>query len=621
VPYIPLEVYANNPSTTVSSGGTSAPAGGTVETWTVASATGWPSASLNATQFHVADPALPSEIITIAATSGTTWTAVRGAESTTPVTHAAGFTVVQVVTAGALASTQYYPWQFPVGAYGAKGDGRQLADGVMTNGSAVLTSATAGFTAADVSKVIIVNQGVAAGQVNPLVTTITGFTNATTVTLGTTATVTGTTAAPFIYGTDDTTAINAAVTAAAAFAAANNQKAQVIFEPLNYMLGAIDQTTNGGAGPVYNTHIPLPFATQFAEKLVLDFIGVGDASEPDYWESSVPSLSGTCLVSASFMTTVSGTFGQQSIIGGPTAATGLGPGNFANVLVNIVGITVVAPFNAGQMGYDFRFLAQANLPNASYLPFAPVNFSGQAISGPTLTSVALPANGNSVGCYMPITSNNDNCNIGFFTCEGASFGIAINEHTTAQRLALIYCGAGIYVANASTSHGATILYASVEASGISLQATSTGIQVPIFIGMLDTEVITGTDISDPNSVLTGVVNWSDYERTTMTVTGASALNIVNLRLPPGPWSGAPAAPSSGTASTNTQRNTAYRTATVYASATTSVTATFTGPAATGLTALGQTSGGGTAAVPVRVPSGHYYAVTYTGTLTTKWVLE
>lgn len=34
--------------------------------------------------------------------SGTTWTVTRGAESTTPVTHTAGFTVYQVVTAGAL---------------------------------------------------------------------------------------------------------------------------------------------------------------------------------------------------------------------------------------------------------------------------------------------------------------------------------------------------------------------------------------------------------------------------------------------------------------------------------------------------------------------------------------
>jgi hypothetical protein len=56
------------------------------------------------TQFHVADTATgkTSEIIAVTNVSGTTWTVTRGAENTTPVAHSAGFTVVQVVTAGAL---------------------------------------------------------------------------------------------------------------------------------------------------------------------------------------------------------------------------------------------------------------------------------------------------------------------------------------------------------------------------------------------------------------------------------------------------------------------------------------------------------------------------------------
>ena len=52
--------------------------------------------------FHVADQATgkTTEIIAVTNVSGTTWTVTRGAESTTPVTHSAGFTVYQVVTAG-----------------------------------------------------------------------------------------------------------------------------------------------------------------------------------------------------------------------------------------------------------------------------------------------------------------------------------------------------------------------------------------------------------------------------------------------------------------------------------------------------------------------------------------
>jgi hypothetical protein len=39
-----------------------------------------------------------------------------------------------------------------------------------------------------------------------------------------------------------------------------------------------------------------------------------------------------------------------------------------------------------------------------------------------------------------------------------------------------------------------------------------------------------------------------------------------------------------------------------------------------MTALGQTATANQA-IPVRVPGGHWYSVTYTGTLTTKWVMD
>ena len=39
-----------------------------------------------------------------------------------------------------------------------------------------------------------------------------------------------------------------------------------------------------------------------------------------------------------------------------------------------------------------------------------------------------------------------------------------------------------------------------------------------------------------------------------------------------------------------------------------------------VTALGQTAGNNVV-IPVRVPSGYWYSVTYTGTLTTLWVLD
>lgn len=101
-------------------------------------------------------------------------------------------------------------WRNIVTAYGAKGDGIALADGAITSGLAVLTSASATFTSADTGKLVTVTGAGAAGA--PLATTISGFTDAHTVTLAATAgaTVTG---AAVVYGTSNDTAFAAAAAA------------------------------------------------------------------------------------------------------------------------------------------------------------------------------------------------------------------------------------------------------------------------------------------------------------------------------------------------------------------------------------------------------------------------
>lgn len=99
-------LFTNEATTTVPTGGTTAPSSGSTETWTVTSSGGFPAASSSGTgtQFSVVDPALPTEIITVTNVSGATWTVTRGAEGSGTVAHTAGFTVVHVVSAGALNS-------------------------------------------------------------------------------------------------------------------------------------------------------------------------------------------------------------------------------------------------------------------------------------------------------------------------------------------------------------------------------------------------------------------------------------------------------------------------------------------------------------------------------------
>ena len=102
-------VYANDGSAKVTSGGTTAPSSGTTETWTLSGST-LPAVSSGVTQCFVADPAAESEKILITNITGTTASVTRGAESTTPVAHAAGFTIQNVVTAATLTAlaTQAY---------------------------------------------------------------------------------------------------------------------------------------------------------------------------------------------------------------------------------------------------------------------------------------------------------------------------------------------------------------------------------------------------------------------------------------------------------------------------------------------------------------------------------
>jgi hypothetical protein len=104
-----LVAFTNFPQTTVSNGGTDAPAQGTSEQWTVSSSVTFPVASVSSTppvSFAVADTAATSEVIQVTAVTSNVWGVTRGAESTTPVTHASNFTVQQVVSAGALTNFQ-----------------------------------------------------------------------------------------------------------------------------------------------------------------------------------------------------------------------------------------------------------------------------------------------------------------------------------------------------------------------------------------------------------------------------------------------------------------------------------------------------------------------------------
>lgn len=104
-----IDVLANYVEATVTAGGTTAPAAGTAESWTVTTAENWPTIALGQ-QIRVMDKADLTvtsgyEIMIatpIANGTGVTWTVTRGVEGTAPKAHAADWTVVPATTAGGI---------------------------------------------------------------------------------------------------------------------------------------------------------------------------------------------------------------------------------------------------------------------------------------------------------------------------------------------------------------------------------------------------------------------------------------------------------------------------------------------------------------------------------------
>jgi hypothetical protein len=105
-----VDLTTNQGLGTVSTGGTTAPVSGTTESWTVNVTQAFPAVSLAAgTCYRVTDPVLQSEIFLVTVAPGGTgagqsWSVTRGAEGTTPVAHAPGFTINgAMITAAMLA--------------------------------------------------------------------------------------------------------------------------------------------------------------------------------------------------------------------------------------------------------------------------------------------------------------------------------------------------------------------------------------------------------------------------------------------------------------------------------------------------------------------------------------
>jgi len=427
---------------------------------------------------------------------------------------------------------------FDVTAYGAFGNGRVVADGAMTSGSATLTCSTsAPFSSGDVGKSIVV-KGAAATGVTSLVTTISGFTSATTVTLATTAatTVSG---ASVIWGTDDTAAIQAAVDAAEAYLAAGSTHAQVYFPPRPFIVaGALNNTKSGNGqivfGPVGVTGV----------KKILEFRGATDgAAAVRHWQQTVPQFAGSCLISlgvyasTSAQTTNLNVDGNPGVICGPQEGWGYGSAaNFANVMPVLRNLAILTTHSAHGLTYgafNFYGCANAHLENVGIGTAGTVASPSTDYSSPNVFGTGL-----SVGGLLPAPGNNDNVVVNNLSIGGGyTYALFLTEHALVTRYMALYCWAGLvvvgtYAGSVGSVHAMKVLSASIEACTNQVYvmgAGSSGIGPIIDIDQLSTESGTPTFAGNSSAAMAaakGIIRLTGL----FTESGVSVSNPTGIRL-------------------------------------------------------------------------------------------
>ena len=405
-------------------------------------------------------------------------------------------------------------------------------------------------------------------------------------------------------GGDDSTAILAASASAVAYAAANNGYAEVIFTD-HYKVTNAPSTAYSG-----NAQLPLPLHATTANKLTLVWRGIRDASALLHWQQTTPQISGV-VIETTYSAGSTPSFGNEPVvIGGPNPYNGYGEdtSTFTNILFVLDGIEILLPNDPHVCGIDLRGVAEANIPNAAVMV--------RSYPG----SITVPTQAWQFGLFMPAANNNDNANIGLFSCEGMNYGCIVSEHTTVQSLRAIYCTAGLVVEAGSLSnagsitHGILVQYASVESCTVGLELYNSTSPTKISVACLDWEPGTGGwapygIINDPNGVGIGTVTVRCMFELNSGVTvlrGTTALRIYNEDQASGIVS--ESVPATNTAYTMPF----WRDATAYITA------------GSGSTCVVKIDGTTVFTIPasgvqsVYIPSGHTITLVYTSTPT--WVL-
>jgi hypothetical protein len=502
------------------------------------------------------------------------------------------------------------PYQFKPETYGAAGDGIVAGDGSITGGTNTFSTPSYFFTAAtDIGKYIMINgaQGATNAPLIARITSVVGGSAVLSASAGNTAA-----AASAFWATDDAPAFQAMSDAMVAYALAHNYKAQAFLGDKLYGLVTLRQTTTPA---LYNTHFPVgtPALNGTSRKLIFEVYGVGKAGQCQFWQSTIPNLQGSCLVSMSQAPGIANaTYGQQSVMGGPTGG-GVFTGGFANTHVVTEGITVCSPGFPNQIGLDFAYLGGWSWKEISAQTLQSV--AGNAPNLPQMPPLAAFQNTIGAGFRAPLAGNNDAVTGVRLAVEGYQTHGWIADHFVCSGLATIYQHIGILIdlthGTSGSMHEVVIKGWSCENFNGALRCNGGGAGYVAVNIDLDTETNGGVDPTYDVAAtgdLHGVIRVSDNGSRTsrnVIVSGAGPnLKITNEMIGPGHMAAPPAVPASGAAAVQVWRNASV---VVHTPAGVTVSAVTIDGTSTGLTMAASSS----LALP-QLPSGRTVALTYAG---------
>lgn len=392
---------------------------------------------------------------------------------------------------------------YSVKAYGAQGNGVLLRDVATTNADATVTSATANWTSADIGKVFEVTNNATVFR-----STIASINSTTSIELAATVTFTATGCIAH-YGTDDTTAIQAAIDACEAAGGGT-----VFFPAGIYIVnGALQDTARS------NSQLLLPRRhTGTAYPLTINLVGEAAGCPLPSVAAAVMLPAGGSIIKGTLNTT-GGT--SPALIGGhgPSGSAA----DFSNAHVVIKNLTFRMPVNPVLTAVDLSHMACAEV-DAVVIDSGQYDVRAASLTEPTTTS--------SYGLVFPKQSNGAHSVIGSCDVIGFYWGYQFAEHANGVNVNAWGCKRAFQFS--ATDHAS--VFQRLMANHCEQVLVAGGGAHRIQIQQLNIEHaasgwnVTDYDVNDASNYLTGDLRWwvvlaGTGADNTFTVDGAARLDM------------------------------------------------------------------------------------------------